>query len=40
MKKQSNLEKEIYMKISLYTPNIFHVREEVMFIKDTFSCKN
>ena len=34
--KQSNLEREMY-EISLYTPNIFHLGQESMFAKHTFT---
>ena len=34
--KQSNLEKKIY-EISYHTPNIFHLRQEVMFTKHNFT---
>ena len=36
--KQNNLEKEMKcMEISHYTPNIFHLGQEVMFTKYTFT---
>ena len=34
--KQSDLEREMY-EISLYTPNIFHLGQELMFAKHTFT---
>ena len=35
--RQNNLQKKKCMEISLYTPSIFHLGQEVMFTKHTFT---
>ena len=36
-KKQSNLEKEMYENIYLYSPHYIHLGQEVIFTKHTFT---